>query len=288
MRRVLESIFLIAFLTMHTVLASDNRKVERKNNPARSLARPEATLIDVNNLTSWIQSDALFPPNVNNSFNGSFPRGVNAGFVFQEGILFGGLVEDGSSPIVRVGGTIYPTGMQPGRILLGADGKVIGTENANDTSVNRVWRVRLDYKTADLTDDAAAFFQENRSAVTQVQIDNLRAIYQKDWNEWPAEKGAPYVDVNGDGIYEPDTDIPGVDGASQTLWMVANDLNTGLMSALYGSPPIGIEEQITEWAWHDGSYPEMDNIIYKQVKLIYKGTETTVATSRIDSMYIAQ
>ena len=282
------AVFLIG---TEVIYASDNpQKNHRKGLLPAAIDPTTTTLIDVNNLTSWITVNGglAWPPKINGSFNGSFPKGVNAGFVYQDGIVFGGLVHDASSPVVRVGGSTYPTGMQPGSILVGSDGKVIGAEGANDTTVNRVWRVRPDYRTADLTDDAAAFFQEADFAVTQAQIDELRLQYEKDWNEWPASKGAPYVDVNGDGKYEPDTDIPGVDGAIQTIWTVANDLNSGLTNSLYGSPSIGIEEQITEWAWKSDTTSPLDDIIYKQVELIYKGTPTTPSDAHIDSMYIAQ
>jgi hypothetical protein len=220
-------------------------------------------------------------------FNGSFPKGISAGFVYSEGIMWSGLVGDGTFLRVRVGGTVYIFGLQAGRILADADGKVIGAEAPSDTNVNRVWRVRPDYKIADLTDDAAAYFQEDPDSVSQRQIGQLRSQYEKDWSEWPADKGAPFVDVNGDGKYEPETDTPGIDGAAQTLWLVANDLTPNVFQ-VYGSPSIGMEEQITEWAWHDSSYSELDNVIYKQVKLIYKGTPTAAAGSHVDSMYIAQ
>ena len=41
----------------------------------------------------------------------------------------------------------------------------------------------------------------------------IRQQYQKDWNEWPATDGAPFKDVDGDGSYNPSTDIPGVPGS---------------------------------------------------------------------------
>ncbi len=188
------SVFAVVLMAMQTAYGGYGDKGKREFKPARQQSTSGATLIDINNLASWVQPDALFPANVNQNFNGSFPRGANAGFVYQEGIVYGGLVKDGSTPAVRVGGTTYPTGMQAGRILTGPDGSVIGAQDPGDTGVDRVWRVRPDYKTADLTPDAAAYFQQDSTAVTQAQIDEVRAMYQSDWNEWPADEGAPYVD----------------------------------------------------------------------------------------------
>ena len=52
-----------------------------------------------------------------------------------------------------------------------------------------------------------------------------KAQYEKDWNNWPTDEGAPYDDVNGDGVYTPGTwsaennawvgDIPGIPGLTK-------------------------------------------------------------------------
>jgi len=31
---------------------------------------------------------------------------------------------------------------------------------------------------------------------------DVRAQYETDWTEWPADLGAPYFDANGNGIYD--------------------------------------------------------------------------------------
>ena len=283
-RRGQYAVYLVLVVLSAAVSAGVRHKRNRSHSTAGTTPNSlTTTLMDANNLTSWITDDYLtWPPMIDGAFNGSFPKGVNAGIVFQDGIVFGGLVHDSSSPSLRVGGSTYASGMEPGSILADSTGKVIGTDN-----VDRVWRVRPDYRTANLIDDAAAYFQEPYLEVTSKQIDSLRSWYARDWDEWPASKGAPYVDVNGDGRYEPNVDIPGVENAAQTIWAVANDLGNSSTACL-GSPSIGIEEQVTEWAWKQDGYPELDNMIYKQVELIYKGTPTTPPDSYIDSMYIAQ
>ena len=40
--------------------------------------------------------------------------------------------------------------------------------------------------------------------VTDGQIQEIRDQYAKDWAEWPANEGALYEDVDGDGTYNPE------------------------------------------------------------------------------------
>ena len=52
----------------------------------------------------------------------------------------------------------------------------------------------------------------------------IRTQYELDWTEWRAQDGAPFQDVDANGIYNPNVDVPGIPGAAQTIWFVANDL----------------------------------------------------------------
>ncbi len=96
----------------------------------------------------------------------------------------------------------------------------------------------------------------------------IRTQYEKDWNEWPAEKGAPYKDVNNNNFYEPNIDIPGIPGADQTLWYIANDYDSNKTKSLYGSPTMGIELQVTVWGYKD--IQVLNNMVFKKYVLINK------------------
>ncbi|MFH1851361.1 MAG: T9SS type A sorting domain-containing protein [Candidatus Neomarinimicrobiota bacterium] len=67
-----------------------------------------------------------------------------------------------------------------------------------------------------------------------------------DFQNWPTDLGAPWVDVNGNGIYEPlpiGPDHPDFLG-DQVLWYVSNDGNpTG--HSIFGTAPMGVEVQTT-------------------------------------------
>jgi hypothetical protein len=222
---------------------------------------PSQSIIDVGNITSWVRDDGLHFWNVASSWNGAYPNGASAGAIYSDGILWSGLVNDGQTPVLRTNGNTYQNGT---------------------AAISRLYRVRSDYLTADLSQDAADFFMENVSDVNPDQINTIKTQYQKDWNEWPTDQGAPYKDVNGDGQYDPSVDIPGVPGATQTLFIRYNDSNS---QDNYECIPIGLDISETYWAYSAGT---LANIIFKKVDIIYTGTSGSAPNSSIDSLYIIQ
>ncbi len=223
---------------------------------------PKQSIINVSNITSWVGDDGYHDWVVNDNWNGAYPNGLSVGVIFAEGICWGGLVFDGQDQKVRVNGNTYSTGCSP---------------------ITRLYRVRTDYYKADLTNDAENFFMKDRKDITTEDLETIKNQYEKDWNEWPADRGAPYYDTDKDGKYNPDVDVPGVPGALQTIWINYKD---DISNLLYGSDPIGLEIQETYWAY--SSLNPIGNVIYKKVDIIYSGTSTTPPGSRIDSMYICQ
>ena len=228
----------------------------------RLLSNPSQSIVDINNITSWIRNDGFHDWIVANSWNGSFPNETFVGSVFSEGMVWGGKVNDGTNPILRVNGNTYSTGCGP---------------------ITRLYRVRPDYLAGDLTQDASNFFNIPIGQITQNQIDELRQQYLADWYEWPADEGAPYNDVDENGVYNPDVDIPGVTGSSQTLFVKYDD---ELSVTLYGSPQIGINISETYWAYAETG--PIGNVIFKKIDLEYVGNQGTPSDSFIDSMYICQ
>lgn len=248
---------------------------------------PRETILDVNNMTTWLQNDGFFPwIDAFSHVNGSFPKSTS-GAVFAQGIVWGGIVRDGKTPSVRVNGSTYQTGLDPGKVLRDASGNVIGPDEI-DLAKYHVWRVHRNWQTMDLTSSAAQFYGVQNSDVTADQIATVREQYEYDWNNWPAAMGAPYDDVDGNGSYDPTVDVPGYPGADQTLWIVTNDLRQGTAERSYGSPAIGIEYQLTIWGYDFPATSPLGNISFARARLIYTGTPTTPADARIDSMYVVQ
>lgn len=258
--------------------------------------RTNRTLVNVGQVAMWIDAQGLSANVPATGGSGLFfPRGSNpsTAAIFQDQLVWGGLVIDGAEPVLRVGGGQYAVGHVAGKIL----SKGV-PEDRTDPNINRIWRVRRDFVTAELRQDAAELNNILAAGVSQAQMDVVRDTYRRDWIDWPASRGAPFYDADGDGQYNPafnadgspmlfpDADEPGVADADQVVWLVTNDLNPGALANFSGSPSIGIEQQITLWAYARAD--ELGQIVFKQFRFIYKGTLTAPPTARIDSMYVTQ
>jgi len=71
-----------------------------------------------------------------------------------------------------------------------------------------------------------------------------------DFQNWPVDLGAPWVDVDGDGSYDPlpnGNDHPEFIG-DQVIWWVMNDADQAQHS-IFSTLPIGIEVQMTIWGY---------------------------------------
>ena len=295
-------VLLAAFFALGSIaLAKEGPNSKKVQKRFAVMGSPTLSLLNGNNITAWMQDDALYPPQVAGSWIGEFPRGSGVGVIFQEGIVLAGFVNDGSTPTLRAEGATYATGMHSGQIIQNASGVTTGTDDPNSPNV-RIWRVRPDVypnqpgnSIPDLTIDAATFNQVSTSQVTTSEINALVDQYHTDWTQWPAAKGAPwYVDTVGTLLYNDAThtfdpsnphDIPGIPGATQTIWFVCNDV-WSQSTAVLGSPPTGIEEQQTIWDYATST--PLNDMYFKQVKLIYKGTATSNPNSEIDSTYVVQ
>ncbi|MGD0591364.1 MAG: T9SS type A sorting domain-containing protein [Bacteroidota bacterium] len=290
-------ILILAFLLIASLTSFAKEKIGNGRGLAKTAAGQPYILMNANNVTSWVHPDGLFNWLVSQSWNGEFPRGSGVGTIYSEGIVFGGLVNDAKySQTLRVTGNTYFVGMQAGAIH--SDGT---TDDQNDAG-SRAFGVRPDMPPSiqndsklwpDLTVDAATFFQKPQASVSDADRAQIAAQYFKDWTEWPASKGAPWSDdrdgtIRHDGAFDPTNPhhIPGIAGASKTIWFVCNDLNPTVSQTFAGSPPTGMEEQMTLWAY--ASSTPLNNMIFKQVKLIYKGNPGILSTSHIDSMYVVQ
>ena len=238
----------------------------------------EWTMLNINNMAMWIQSDG---ESANNPINGNsgvtFPRSVDQ-VIYQDGLIWGGRVIDGNDQVLRVGGQTYAVGTVPGVI----ESKGVG----QDRDTARLYRIRRDYADANLRLDASEVLNKGLSAVTDADEEAVRAQYERDWMEWPAELGAPFYDNDGDGRYDPAVDEPGLASADQVIWFAINDLDEGSVASLYGSLPIGIETQVTLWGY--ARTDALGDVIFKKYRLIYKGTASTPDSARIEDMYLSQ
>ena len=257
---------------------------------AQDIAFGERSLLNINNMALWFKRDGWSARNpLNDNAGVDFPRSTDH-VIFQDGLIWGGRVLDGDPQELRVGGQTYEIGTVPGRILSRGV-----ADDPGDPGV-RIYRVRRDYRTADLRLDASELLNKGLSEVTEDDLEALRNQYDLNWREWPAHWGAPFYDRDGDGVYtpqfdadgnpDPAADEPGLANADQVAWFVINDLDAGATTSLYGSKPIGLEVQVTLWGY--ARTDALGDVIFKKYSVIYKGTESTPDDAVIEDMYFAQ
>jgi len=257
------------------------------------------TLILINNISMWVKSNGLISRSPYIVKGTVYPKNT-ASIVYTDGFLFGGFVQDGTTPSLRIEGSKFNSGMQPGRIL------TRGHAEPRNISKRTIWNIRKDWADTDLTDEARRIFNlpdtiyhypthpdstsrtEIRD-VTEKEINAVRKMYEESWNTWPWKKGAPFYDDNNNGVMDPG-EKPGLLDADQVIWFVCNDLDKDISCSFLGSPPIGMELQVTIWAYNrkGGDLEKaLNQTVFRRYRLIYKGTEETPDSAHIDSMFIS-
>ena len=241
----------------------------------------------INNTTNYYSNngDGSFNPFSQDNEGFEFPKGSNHFCIFESGLVWGGFQKrfDETKATLKVGGSTYYHGIQAGKILTYGTATASAVAESPGLAKNRIFRVRPDIGPKTPFASVKALIEASELPYIQYETYTAQQIYDqyvKDWNEWPAADGAPYNDVNKNGAYDPGTDIPGVPGADQTLWYVANDLDASRTSFISGSQPMGIELQKTIWGYNVSG--ALANTIFERNLVINKGG------ARIDSMFFTQ
>ena len=269
----------------HPLLAQNKLLPKNSGNITSAVVSDdEYTLWNVNNISGWIRRDGQSAHAPTGSLGGFYPRGT-AGVIYQDGLIWGGIARDThhpSAPRMRVGGQTYRIGTTPGHIL--TPGTSTTDPVPSDPNAAFIYRIRADWETLTINDpqvinDAADLNMIPPSQVTPAMAQAVLDDYQADWNNWPGDIGAPYYDLNSNGQWDPGIDEPGLQNADQVVWFVVNDLDAGTVNNLYGSPPIGLEVQVTMWGYQ--SEGPLGQAGYQRYRLINK------SGFRVDSMFIA-
>ena len=222
-----------------------------------------STHFNINNISTWIYNNGNSDITPDGQSGLLFPACSNKTASFETGLIWGATINGEK----RVGGSTYNQGLLPGSII--GSGEDAVRENDSLKHV-RIYRVRRDY--SDPNADFSRELYDNEGTVEEIITQ-----YEKDWIEWPAEFGAPFEDVDNNGSYNSTIDIPGVIGANQTIWYVANDFDSTTCLSLYGSLPMGIEMQATFWGYKTND--ALSNVMFRKYILINK------SKYNFDSMY---
>lgn len=324
---------LLAFCFLAGMLvgtAAFAKKEEPKEEKDKKLAKSDGTsgirgyqpdeyqILNINNLWSWSRrnGNSNHSPEADNGVY--YPRGTSY-VIYEDGFMWGAEAYlDAAhtqpapySQTIRVGGSSYSgnTGTRAGWIDgFGATAVAAGQENPRA----RIYRIRRDFQA--MTDDeyrrdTAESNEIAASSVTDAQMQLVRERYKSDWENWPVDLGAPYIERNGQEGYQPPPagfavndlvamqyDEPGIAGADpnspadQVIWTVYNDLNRA-QAGQFGSEPFGFEVQMTLWGYNRTD--ALGNMYFKKWRLINKGgvdidESGTKGALYFDKMYVWQ
>ncbi len=198
--------------------------------------------LDVNNVRARLfNNGGLFWKGAGNVYNvPKVPEGqpITPNAIFASGIWVGGLVNGQ----LRAAAADYARWeFWPGPLT--ADGELPG--DGDCSKYDRIWKV------------------------SRAEIDALAegAAPSADIVEWPADLGAPFIDANGDGVYNlADGDLPDIEG-DQMAWWIMNDV--GSTHATTGTPAMGLEVQVSAFAFNLAG--DLGNTTFYKYKMIYKG-----------------
>ncbi|MDD5361660.1 MAG: T9SS type A sorting domain-containing protein [Ignavibacteria bacterium] len=194
---------------------------------------------DPNNISTWIQNTGIFDQDIrtNNTPGFMWPKGSNRFAIFTAGLTIGTYI-DGQ---LKLAAASYHGEYAPGYVST-TGGVPVPVTNSN---------FKL-YKIS--SDDSTSYDYLN-------------------WGNM-APYGAPYVDKNHNGQFDPGIDIPGIKDAPQTVFICMTDgfpeNHTQSEGFSGGTAPIFSEIHLTAWGYNiDGQ----NDVQYLRYEIINKSTK---------------
>jgi hypothetical protein len=238
----------ILYLILFVFIFIGNSFPQMEKNASHSFLKPgmiEGRALDVNYILGWAYNDGeLFYDRSNKSAGFVFPKGTLKTTINSSGLWIAGIDPDGKKRMSVI--QTNQSEFQPGQIN--------GTFNTktNDFSV------------------ASNPLNEQYKIYKIVKKDSLAASNGSydSWNSWPVKQGAPWIDVDGDGIYSPRKgDHPEFFGDQEMFW-IYNDLNySGHFNTSTGLP-LGVEIHILMWGYDQQG--ALGNTVFCRYQIINK------------------
>ena len=206
-----------------------------------------------------------------------WPKGSGKTAVFQSGLwMASGKSRVAGSDVwaeeIRTAAAEYTVEFVPGNIE--------GTEEGHIYEISRGEVdafLENDYTTfSSMTLEVPITTVEGASAFTVMTEVSLPT---DDFKNFPAHAGAPWVDANGDGVYDiEDGDYPDILG-DMFHWYVMNDGDAGTHTPLWGTPPMNVEIQTSVFGF-DQAGP-LGNILFIRWVAINRGPDD------LDSVFVS-
>lgn len=201
---------------------------------------PEQTILDYNNISTWIQNTGIFNQDIrtNNTPGFMWPKGTNKFAIFTTGLTIGAYVNGK----LRLAAASYTGEYRPGTVI-----NVNGVPTPYTDNTFKIYKVS--------------------------QGDNCNN--NPDWANWGlmVPYGAPYEDINSNGQYDPCVDIPGVIGAGQTIFVCLTDAfpESHNFSEGFGggTAPLNAEMRMTAWSF-DNKFAGTENAQFVKWQIVNK------------------
>jgi hypothetical protein len=238
---------------------------QKSQSMQKALENDKYDFISINSILLWLSNNGSMAHNPLSDASGlEWPQGSAKYAIFQDGLIWGGTMQGE----IRVGGSTYRQGLQAGTI------KPDGTASDPSDPRYRIYKIRKM--------DANAF-----AALSSTD----QSRFRKDFDEWPVADGAPFVDKNNNGGYNPDFNDWLVNGDATTsdtpwfigdevLWFVSNDLDPSRSSNLYGTAPSGMEVHTMVWGYQQTG--PLGNMVFTKYTMINKGVND------LENAYVAK
>ncbi|QQS36880.1 MAG: T9SS type A sorting domain-containing protein [Ignavibacteriales bacterium] len=235
---------LMTFIVIVSLLSLGFKGEDKNKQLQKAGTNDNYEYIAINQVLMWVSNNGDGSHDPRTDGNGFYwPGGINAqkSAIFEDGLIFGAKV----GREIRVNGNTHRQGLQAGKILSS------GTPDDPSLDRYRVFKIRKGWELLPPGPE--------------------KDEYERDYNEWPIEDGAPWVDIDGDGLFTRGVDQPEFVG-DEVLWYVSNDMDPARSTFTYGTLPMGLEFQTTIFGFNRTG--ALGDMVFKKYKVINKGGNT--------------
>ncbi|MCH7762819.1 MAG: T9SS type A sorting domain-containing protein [Candidatus Marinimicrobia bacterium] len=221
----------------------------------------EFELWDGNQISTYHKNNGALVDHTATGDSGlEWPKGSGKTAIFASGLWLAGMVQGG----IRTAVAEFAREFQPGAY----------GENPNDSKyrIYRIYKAEIEGMKAG---NSTAEFDLNNDGVSETIN-----IPTKDYREWPADDGAPFIDVDGDGVYDYTVDFPDILG-DQFHWYIMNDGGSTPHAGVFTTLPLHVEVQTSIFGFDRAPNDALGNTMFVRWVIINKGEET------IDSMFVS-
>lgn len=218
--------------------AGSEKSADGKKQLSKTNTNDNNNYIAINQIFMWVSNNGMGSHDPRSDGSGFYwPGGENATIsaIYEDGLIWGAKV----GRETRVNGSVYRHGLQAGKILPNGE-----ADNPN-LDKYRIYKIRKGWEA--------------------LPPGPRRDAYEKDYNEWPFDDGAPYV-IDKDG-----KKVPQFIG-DEVLWCVSNDMDVARSTYTYGTNPMGLEQQMTVFGFNRTG--DLGDMVFKKYTIINKGTLT--------------